>query len=322
MSQPDILVMGPVMTTITEQLAGGATLHRLWEQADRDAFLTRVGPSIRGVVAAGGRAPVDEAVLAALPALEIVANFGVGYDNVDADAAGRRGVIVTNTPDVLTDEVADLAVGLLIATVRRLPAADRFVRDGHWPKGAFPFTATLRGKTVGILGLGRIGRAIARRLEAFGLKIAYCGRSRQADVAYPYFATPRELAAACDAIVVVTPGGGETQRLVDAPVLEALGPEGFLVNVARGSVVDEDALIAALLAGTIAGAGLDVFADEPRVPAALIACENAVLLPHVGSATHATRGAMAQLVVDNLQSWFAGKGALTPVKETPWPKQA
>lgn len=320
MSQPDILVMGPMMTTIIDQLGAQARLHRLWEAPDQPAFLAQVGPSIRGIVAAGGRAPVDEAVFQALPGAEIVANFGVGYDNVDAAAAARRGVVVTNTPDVLTEEVADLAVGLLLATVRRLPAADRFIREGGWLAGAFPFTPTLRGRTVGILGLGRIGQAIARRLEAFGLAIAYCGRSRQPGVRYAYHATPVELAAACDVLIVVTPGGGETAKLVDARVLEALGPEGFLVNVARGSVVDEDALVAALRSGAIAGAGLDVFADEPRVPAALIACENAVLLPHVGSATHATRGAMAQLVVDNLLSWFAGKGPLTPVKETPWPR--
>lgn len=316
MAKPDILILRPVMQTVTDQLARRFPLSRLWEESDRDAFLDRVGPGIRGVVAGG---PVDAALIARLPALEIVSNFGVGYDGVDTAACAAAGVVVTNTPDVLTDEVADLALGLLLATVRELPQADRYVRAGRWLERPYPLTATLRGRRLGILGLGRIGRAIAGRAAAFGLAIAYHGRSRQPDVPYAYHGTPAELARAVDILMVVAPGGAGTRHIVNAEVLEALGPDGVLINVARGSLVDEPALIAALEAGTIRAAGLDVFADEPRVPERLIARDNVVLLPHVGSASVHTRNAMAQLVVDNLVSWFEGRGPLTPVPETPVP---
>lgn len=316
MAKPDILILRPVMQTVTDQLARRFPLSRLWEESDRDAFLDRVGPGIRGVVAGG---PVDAALIARLPALEIVSNFGVGYDGVDTAACAAAGVVVTNTPDVLTDEVADLALGLLLATVRELPQADRYVRAGRWLERPYPLTATLRGRRLGILGLGRIGRAIAGRAAAFGLAIAYHGRSRQPDMPYAYHETPADLARAVDILMVVAPGGAGTRHIINAEVLEALGPDGVLINVARGSLVDEPALIAALEAGTIRAAGLDVFADEPRVPERLIARDNVVLLPHVGSASVHTRNAMAQLVVDNLVSWFDGRGPLTPVPETPMP---
>ena len=309
---------GPLSAPIAEGLLSRFTVHRLGDRPDRDAYLREIGEGVRGVATSGGHGPLDAALLDRLPNLEVVANFGVGYDSVDVAEAARRGVVVTNTPDVLTDEVADLAVGLLIATVRRLPQADRFLREGRWIQGSFPLTGTLRGKRVGILGLGRIGRAIARRLEAFGLEIAYHGRSEQPGVAYAYHPSPETLAGAVDILVVVAPGGAETRRMIDAAVLRALGPDGILVNVARGSVVDEPALIEALRDGVIAAAGLDVFEDEPRVPAELTAMENVVLLPHVGSASVETRDAMGRLVVENLVSWFSGKGPLTPVAETPW----
>lgn len=318
MAKPDILILRPVMQTVTDQLARRFPLSRLWEESDRDAFLDRIGPRIRGVVAGG---PVDADLIARLPALEIVSNFGVGYDGVDTAACAAAGVVVTNTPDVLTDEVADLALGLLLATVRELPQADRYVRAGRWLERPYPLTATLRGRRIGILGLGRIGRAIAGRAAAFGLAIAYHGRSRQPDVPYDYHETPADLARAVDILMVVAPGGAGTRHIVNAEVLEALGPDGVLINVARGSLVDETALIAALEAGTIRAAGLDVFADEPRVPERLIARDNVVLLPHVGSASVHTRNAMAQLVVDNLMSWFDGRGPLTPVPETPVPRR-
>ncbi|MGQ3026687.1 MAG: 2-hydroxyacid dehydrogenase [Ferrovibrionaceae bacterium] len=318
MAKPDILILRPVMQTVTDQLARRFPLSRLWEESDRDAFLDRIGPRIRGVVAGG---PVDAALIARLPALEIVSNFGVGYDGVDTAACAAAGVVVTNTPDVLTDEVADLALGLLLATVRELPQADRYVRAGRWLERPYPLTATLRGRRLGILGLGRIGRAIAGRAAAFGLAIAYHGRSRQPDVPYDYHETPADLARAVDILMVVAPGGAGTRHIVNAEVLEALGPDGVLINVARGSLVDETALITALEAGTIRAAGLDVFADEPRVPERLIARDNVVLLPHVGSASVHTRNAMAQLVVDNLMSWFDGRGPLTPVPETPVPRR-
>ncbi|WP_375455956.1 2-hydroxyacid dehydrogenase [uncultured Methylobacterium sp.] len=311
-------MLKPMLASVAEALAPAFAVHRLDAAPDRDAFLTEVGPRIRGL-AVNAQARVDDALMDRLPNLEIVANFGVGYDTIDAAEAGRRGIVVTNTPDVLTDEVADLAVGLLLATVRQIPQADRYLRAGRWPRQPFPLTASLRGRRVGILGLGRIGRAIARRLEGFGVAIAYHGRRPQPEVAYEYHPTLVGMAQAVHVLMVVAPGGPGTEGMVDAAVLEALGPEAILVNVARGSVVDEAALIAALEAGAIHGAGLDVFAAEPHVPERLRALDRVVLLPHVGSGTHDTRAAMGGLVVDNLVSWFSGRGPLTPVAETPWP---
>ncbi|GJD36954.1 2-hydroxyacid dehydrogenase [Methylobacterium aerolatum] len=314
-SPADILLLRKMHPLVEKALGGRFTLHCLEGAPDPEALLAEVGPRIRGLCVGGG---VDGALMDRLPRLELIANFGVGYDAVDAAGAAKRGVVVTNTPDVLTDEVADLAVGLVLATVRRLPQADRYLREGHWPKAPFPLTASLRGRRVGILGLGRIGLAIARRLDGFGVEIDYHGRSRKAGVPYTYHDSLIGLARAVHILVVVAPGGSDTKGLVDAAVLDALGPEGLLVNVARGSVVDEAALIAALQAGTILGAGLDVFENEPHVPPDLAALENTVLLPHVGSASTSTREAMAQLVVDNVLSWFEGRGPLTPVAETPW----
>ncbi|WP_423794466.1 2-hydroxyacid dehydrogenase [Methylobacterium durans] len=299
-----------------EGLQRDFVLHRLDEAPARDGFLAEMGPWIRGM-AVNAHAPVDADLLARLPNLEIVASFGVGYDTIDVGAARSRGIVVTNTPDVLSDEVADLALGLLLATLRQIPQADRYLRAGRWPEKSFPLTATLRNRTVGILGLGRIGRAIARRLEGFGVDIAYHGRSPQ-DVPYAYHASLLDLARASDVLMIVAPGGPETRGIVNAAVLEALGPQGIVVNVARGSLVDEAALIAALRSGTILGAGLDVFAGEPHVPDALTALDHVVLLPHVGSGSVHTRAAMGQLIVDNLTAWFTGKGPLTPVPETPW----
>ncbi len=311
----DILLLRKMHPLVERTLDSRFTVHRLEHAADPDALLRGVGPRVRAVCVGGA---IDGSLMDRLPKLELIANFGVGYDAVDAGAAARRNIIVTNTPDVLTDEVADLAIGLVLATIRRLPQADRYLREGRWPHSPFPLTASLRGRRVGILGLGRIGRAIARRLEGFDVAIDYYGRTRQAGVAYTYHATPVSLAAAVHVLIVVAPGGAETKGLVNADVLDALGPEGILVNVARGSVVDEAALIAALKARTILGAGLDVFENEPHVPSDLAALDNTVLLPHVGSASEHTRNAMAQLVVDNVLSWFEGRGPITPVAETPW----
>jgi len=318
-SKVEVLMMGPLMQPAAQSLDQNFKVHRYWEAADKASLVADVAPRIRGI-AGGGHARIDKAFIDSLPNLEIIANFGVGYDTVDAVYAGTRNILVSNTPDVLNEEVADLALGLLLATVRQLPQADLYLREGKWLQRPFPLTATLRNRTVGILGLGRIGKAIAKRCEAFGLKIAYHGRSRQSDVAYPYHDTLAGLAEAVDVLVVIAPGGADTRNIVNADVLKALGPEGILINVARGSVVDEDALIEALKTGTILSAGLDVFAFEPKVPAELVAMDHVVLLPHVGSASVHTRNAMAQLVVDNLISWFSGKGPLTPVPETPWPR--
>jgi lactate dehydrogenase-like 2-hydroxyacid dehydrogenase len=226
--------------------------------------------------------------------------------------------VVTNTPDVLTDEVADLAIGLMIATVRELPQAERYLREGRWSERAYRLTATLRGRRLGILGLGRIGKAIAERAAPFGLQVLYHGRAPQPGVPYPYYPSLTALAEACDILMVVAPGGAQTRHLVNADVLRALGSDGVLINVARGSLVDEDALAQALSEGEILAAGLDVFADEPNVPASLMGRENVVLLPHVASGSRHAREAMGQLVVDNLASWEQGSGPLTPVGETPW----
>ncbi|RDI57096.1 2-hydroxyacid dehydrogenase [Microvirga subterranea] len=318
MTKTEILMAGPMMPSVIEALDRDFILHRLWEQADKDAYLNEVAPRIRGLAASAVAGRTDAAFIGRFPNLEIIASLGVGYDNVDAAEAGRRGIIVTNTPDVLNEEVADLTIGLLLATLRRIPQADRYLRAGEWLKAPFPLSTTLRERKVGIVGLGRIGKAIARRLEGFGVEIAYYGRNRQESVAYSYHASLPSLAEACDVLIVITPGGAETRHMIDAEVLKALGPNGVLINVSRGTVVDEKALIEALRSGTILAAGLDVFEDEPRVPQELIDMDNVVLLPHIGSASVHTRRAMGQLVVDNLVSWFADRGPLTPVPETPW----
>ncbi|MBN9241687.1 MAG: 2-hydroxyacid dehydrogenase [Mesorhizobium sp.] len=276
--------------------------------------------TVRGIAAspaiAGGL--VGPEFMRALPKLEIVANFGVGYDGVDARHAGANGIMVTNTPDVLTEEVADTALGLLIATVRELPKAEAWLRAGNWAgKGNYRLSPlSLRGRSVGIFGMGRIGLAIARRLEAFGLPVAYHNRRPVEGVAYPYHATLKGLAEAVDTLISVAPGTPQTAKAVNADILKALGPNGVFVNIGRGSTVDEAALAAALAGGTIAAAGLDVFADEPNVPQALLDAPNTVLLPHVGSASVHTRRAMADLVVDNLIAWFSDGKAITPVPET------
>ena len=317
-----VLMPAPMMPMILQGLEAAFTVHRLWEAPDRAAAIAQFAPQIRAIAAGASHQPVDAGFMAQFPKLEIIGSFGVGYDHVDAPWAGQQGITVTNTPDVLNEEVADTAMGLLLATIRQLPQADRYLRAGKWLEKPFPLTATLRGRTLGILGLGRIGKAIARRAEAFGLKIAYHGRSAQADVAYPYYPTLVGLAQAADILLAIAPGGAGTQGIINAGVLAALGPQGVLINVARGSLVDEEALIVALREGTIMSAGLDVFADEPRVPQALRDMQHIVLLPHVGSASHHCRDAMGQLVVDNLLSWASGAGPLTPVAETPWRKSA
>ncbi|MBV9286208.1 MAG: 2-hydroxyacid dehydrogenase, partial [Hyphomicrobiales bacterium] len=291
---------------------------RLWLEPDPDAWLAAWAPRIRAVAAGGHHVPVDAAFMGKLPKLEIVASFGVGYEHIDAKWASEHGVIVTHTPGVLDDEVADTAMALVLMAVRRLPQAERFLRAGEWLRRSFPLTASLRGRTMGIVGLGRVGKSIGKRAESFGLPVVYHGRRAQADVAYRFYPSLIEMAKACDILLVAAPGGEETRHLVNAEILRALGPDGVLVNVSRGSLVDERALIEALRAGTILAAGLDVYEREPAVPPALIALDNVVLLPHVGSASVKTRHAMAQLVMDNLIAWSEGKPPLTPVMETPW----
>ncbi|MFL5430875.1 MAG: 2-hydroxyacid dehydrogenase [Myxococcales bacterium] len=310
MTRAKVLSLGE-MADVERQLEPAFDLVR------GDAGLAAHGPAIRAIITRG-RDKIGEEMLARLPAVELIANFGVGYDSIDVDAARRHGVIVTNTPDVLNDEVADLSVALLLATVRQIPQAERYLRSGRWLSGNFPLGPTLRDRTVGLIGMGRIGRRIAQRLRAFDVPVVYHSRTPQADVPYKHYPDLRAMAAEVDTLLAIIPGGAGTRGIVDASVLAALGPRGIFINVARGSVVDERALIEALRSKTILAAGLDVFADEPRVPAALLDLDNVVLLPHVGSATVYTRGLMGKLVVDNVVSWFEGKGPLTPVPETPW----
>lgn len=284
------------------------------ERADVAQLTPEERARIRGVATFSA---VDAAFIDALPNLEIIAGFGVGYDAIDAAHAGRNGVMVTNTPDVLTDEVADTAVGLLLGTLREFSKAEAWLRDGKWRStGPYPLSrATLRGRAIGIYGMGRIGQAIAQRLEVFGVSIAYHNRNPVEGVSYAYHPSLLELARNVDTLICVAPGGAATQNAINAEVLAALGPQGVFINVGRGSTVDEAALAAALADGTILAAGLDVFADEPNVPDGLLVAENAMLLPHIGSASQHTRRTMADLVVDNLESWFTGNGALTPVAE-------
>jgi lactate dehydrogenase-like 2-hydroxyacid dehydrogenase len=312
MMKPDLLMVGAMYKPTQTVLESTYVTHKLWEAPDRDAFLASVADRITAAATTGSRG-MDDATMAKLPKLKVIGHFGVGVDSVDVDAAKRRGIVVTNTPDVLTEDVADIALALLLSAVRRVPQGDRYVREGKWLMGPMALTQSVQGKKVGVIGLGRIGKAIAKRCEAFNLKVAYQGRNKQANVAYPYHADPVSLAREVDVIVVAAPGGDATRGLVNRAVLEALGPEGTIVNIARGSVIDEAAMIDALKSGKLGAAGLDVFDKEPAVPAELLALENVVVQPHVGSATHPTRTAMGQLVIDNLAAHFAGKPLLTPV---------
>ncbi len=268
--------------------------------------------AIRAIITRSNLA-VPAELIARLPALEIVSTCGVGYDLIPLDVTAQRGIVVTNTPNVLNAAVAELCVGALLALLRRLPQADRYVRAGRWPDATFPLSTSLAGKHVGIVGMGRIGKDIARRLELFGVMLAYHGRTDQG-LAWRYEADLQTLAHDSDILIVVAPGGPETRHMIDAQVLQALGPQGWLVNVARGSLVDTGALLAALEQGTIAGAALDVFEDEPNVDERFFGLDNVLLLPHIGSATHETRAAMAQLTLDNLRAWFRSGRALTVVE--------
>jgi len=312
-SKPSILAMPKVHPLYLKALAEHYEVHAYAPEAG-DAALDAVAPRVVGL-AGGGESVIPGALLARLPALKVVSIFGVGYDGVDVEAARRQQVPVTHTPDVLTDDVADLALGLVLSVARQIPLADQHVRQGRWPQAPLPLGRKVSGARMGIVGLGRIGKAIARRAQAFGMSVAYTARSEKADSGFAFFPTAAALAAAVDFLVVITPGGAGTRHLINAEVLTALGPKGFLINVARGSVVDEDALLKALAAGTIAGAGLDVFAQEPHVPEALWSLPNVVLTPHMASATHQTRQAMADLALANMRSGTSGQPLITPVPE-------
>jgi lactate dehydrogenase-like 2-hydroxyacid dehydrogenase len=316
----DVLLIGPPKPVIVNGLSGAFNLVKFPDAKDRDKFFAETAPRVRGMAVAATEVRVDGPFMTRFPRLEIVASFGVGYDHVDARWAGAQGITVTNTPDVLTEEVADTALGLLLCTVREFPQAERYLRAGKWREKNYPLSkATLRNRTVGMVGMGRIGQAIARRLEAMQVPVVYHSRRPAAGVSYRHYPNLIDMARDVDVLLVITPGGAQTRHLINAAVLEALGPEGIFINVARGSVVDEAALIKALQNKTILSAGLDVYEREPEVPAELIAMEHVVLFPHLGSASVATRANMDRLVVDNLVAWDAGKPPLTPVPETPWP---
>ena len=309
----DIIVTAPLPPFLYDPLKADYTCHDYAQAADKPGLLAAAGTRIRGLVQGGGTV-TPTSLLDALPALEIISVFGVGYDGVPVDYCRGRGIKVTNTPDVLTDDVADVAVALIMMTGRGFVRLNRFVQSGEWLKRGPELTTRLGGRTVGILGLGRIGKAIAQRVTAMGMSVAYTGRKPQ-DVPYRYLPDLEALAAAADFLVVACPGGAATRNLVDAKVLAALGRKGTIVNIARGSIIDEPALVAALQAGTIKAAGLDVFADEPNIPPPLLAMDNVVLLPHVGSATRETRQAMGDLCKANLDAWFAGRPLLTLIPE-------
>jgi hydroxypyruvate reductase len=305
-AKPDLLAVAKLPPFLMAPLQEAFSVHG----APEGAPLERIR-----AIAGSGESKVGAELIARLPALQIVSIMGVGYDGVDVAAAKARGVLVTHTPDVLNDDVADLALALALNIARRIPQADRHVRAGLWPQGPMPLATKLSGARMGIVGMGRIGQAIAERARAFGMSVAYTARSAKPGLPYTFHDQVTALAAQSDFLVVITPGGAATRKLIDAKVLAALGPKGYLVNVARGSVVDETALIEALQAGTIAGAALDVFENEPQVPEALRALDNVVLTPHIGSATTATRHAMANLAFQNLRAFFAGEKPPTPVPE-------
>jgi hydroxypyruvate reductase len=309
----DIIVTAPLPPFLYDPLKAAYRCHDYHQSSRKPGLLAAEGGRIRGLVQGGGTV-TPTTLLDALPKLEIISVFGVGYDGVPVDYCRQRGIKVTHTPDVLTDDVADVAVGLIMMTGRGFVRLNRFVHAGEWVKRGPELTTKLGGRTVGILGLGRIGKAIAQRVSAMGMKVAYTGRKPQ-DVAYRFVPDLKSLAGASDFLVVACPGGAATKNIVDADVLAALGKKGTLVNIARGSIVDEPALVKALADGTIKAAGLDVFADEPNIPPALFAMDNVVLLPHVGSATHETRKAMGDLCKANLDAWFARKPLLTLIPE-------
>ena len=321
MSKPALLQTGPMMPLIEKQLNEAFEVHKIPTPADVDAVVSKCADRIEAVCTGGHtNVKTDAALIARLPKLKVISNFGVGYDSIDVAAAAKHGVVVTNTPDVLNEEVADTALGLLLMTVREFSASERHLRAGKWgTEGDYRLTPqSLRDRTLGMVGFGRIGKAIAKRAAAFGMPITYFGRTKQADVAYPFYNDLVAMARDVDTLMVITPGGAATKGLIGKAVLEALGPRGIVINMARGSVVDEAALIEALKKGTIFGAGLDVMYNEPKIDPVLMTLPNTVLLPHVGSASQFTRNQMGQLVVDNLKAYAGRTPPKTPIPETPF----
>jgi lactate dehydrogenase-like 2-hydroxyacid dehydrogenase len=314
----DVLLLGPLKPVVVNGLEAGCTLHKVAAAGDRDAFMA-AHTDVRAIACSATTERVPGDFMARFPRLQIVSSFGVGYDHMDVKWAAEHGVILTNTPNVLTEEVADTALGLLLCTVREFPRAERYLRAGKWRERDYPLTkASLRNRTVGLVGMGAIGQAIARRLDAMQVPVVYHTRQPRREMPYRHYANLLDMARDVGILLAIVPGGAGTRNMINAEVLDALGPDGILINMARGSVVDEPALIKALKEKRIMSAGLDVYAKEPDVPADLIAMENVVLFPHLGSASVCTREKMDQLVVDNILAWAASKPPLTPVAETPW----
>jgi lactate dehydrogenase-like 2-hydroxyacid dehydrogenase len=323
MAKPELLMLAEMMH-VEPELESLFSVHKLWKApaSDKERLVAEVAPRIAAIASfnpAFSPTTVPAAMIEAMPMLRIVGHMGVGYDSVDTAAAAKRGIVVTNTPDVLTEEVADTALGLLLMTIRELSKAEQWLRSGKWARAEYPFSPTsLRGRKVGLVGMGRIGQAIARRIEALGLPVSYHARTANAGIPNKHYPDLVALARDVDTLIAILPGGAATKHIVDARVLEALGTDGVFINMARGSVVDEQALLEALHARKIAAAGLDVFQNEPHFNPAFLDAPNTVLLPHVGSSTILTRRAMAQLAVDNIKCWLEGKPPLTPVPETPF----
>jgi lactate dehydrogenase-like 2-hydroxyacid dehydrogenase len=317
-AKPEIILLGPLKPLVVNGLEAVCTVHKAAAAKDNDVFFA-THADVGAIACSATTELIPGSFMARFPKLQIVSSFGVGYDHMDAKWAGAHGVIVTNTPEVLTEEVADTALGLLLCTVRELPQAERYLRAGKWLQKNYPLTkATLRDRSVGIVGMGAIGQAIARRLDAFGVPVVYHSRTPRRGVAYRHYPKLVDMARDVDTLIVIVPGGAATANMINAEVLDALGANGILINMARGSVVDEPALIKALQDKRIMAAGLDVFVKEPEVPQVLIAMDNVVLFPHLGSASVYTRNKMDQLIVDNIAAWAAGKPPLTPVPETPF----
>ena len=314
-----MVLIGVPKKLIVDALRGPFTLHVI-PKDDAEAVIAKAAPNVRAAAVTGAPDKMMGDLMARFPKLEFVSSFGVGYDNIDIKYAVEHGIVVANTPEVLNEEVADTALGLLLCTVREFPQAERFLRAGQWMERQYPLSkATLRDRTVGMVGMGRIGRAIARRLDGFGVPVVYHSRNPQPGVAYRHYPKLLDMARDVDTLVLITPGGPSTRHLVNAEVLDALGPRGIVINMSRGTVVDDAALIKALKERKIHAAGLDVFVNEPEVPKEYLELDNVVLFPHLGSSTVYTRQKMEQLVVDNLLAWAAGNPPITPVPETPWP---
>lgn len=308
-----ILALGTLLPAEMDELEKHYDIIRLWKEADPEAALQAHKNDIVAILSSYNGMPVTRRILEALPNVSMIGQFGMGVDNIDLAAVKERHIELSNTPDILTNDTADIAMSLLLSVSRRIVEADMYVRVGKWPSGAFPLGVSLSGKRAGIVGMGRIGQAIARRCAGFDMAISYHGPREKADMPYQYYADLRQMAENSDFLILACPGGPDTKHIINTKILKALGPKGYVINIARGSVINTDDLLIALSNRDIAGAGLDVYETEPNIPQALISMDNVVLLPHIGSATSETRSAMGKLVIANILAHFEGQKLLTPV---------